>query len=562
MKLSKLIYAGLLFSTALVSCKKFDNLMDNPNSVAPSFANADLLLNNAQINFTGVYTSISDIGAELVRQQHMYGPLYNNAYTPTSFDGIWSNAYTGVIKSIDAMLPIALQQKKYIQAGMGQVLKAYTLGTLTDVFGDIPASEADLGASNLTPAADHGVDVYKQVFTLLDSAIANFGKSGAGAGPTNDLFYGGDKTKWVKAAKSLKLKFLLQIRLVDPTVVSKITALVTDNDLVNTTADDFVFKYSTNLSAPNSRHPHYNNNYNNASSGSNSVGDYIANYFMWAVGVEKTGALSNLDPRRRFYFYRQRTNYADVNEQTCECSTENRPNHYSDEMPFCLVYSSGGYWGRDHGDNSGIPPDGSYRTTWGVYPAGGEFDASQGTSVNYNRGGKGAGIDPIWISAFTYFAQAEAAQALNITVNGDARSLLEKGVRASIAKVTGFPATVGVTVQTSLVPTTAAIQAYVDKVLQLYDGATSNDEKLNVIMKEYYLACWGNGIEPYNNYRRTGCPNNLQPVKSNPTPGFFIRSFSYPSVYVNRNINAPSQKRPGQEANKVFWDTNPDGFIK
>jgi hypothetical protein len=120
-----------------------------------------------------------------------------------------------------------------------------------------------------------------------------------------------------------------------------------------------------------------------------------------------------------------------------------------------------------------------------------------------------------------------------------------------------FPATVGITVPAARVPTTAAIQAYVDKVLELYDAAATNSDKLNVIMKEYYLALWGNGIESYNNYRRTGMPKNMQP-NLNPTPGPFLRSMPYPGSFANRNNNVTQKTTTNV---KVFWDTNPDNLF-
>lgn len=560
MKYNKL-FILILSISILGGCKKLDDLLVNPNSVDPSLANVDLLLNQAQISFTSVYTTASDFGGQLTRQQQMFGPLYNNAYSPTSFDGMWTTAYTGVIKNTDALLPIAIKQKKYTQAGIAQVLQAYTYGTMVDLFGDIPSSEADQGVAILNPKVDKGADVYKRIQIILDSAIGNFSKSGAAAGPTNDLFYKGNKAKWISAAKTLKLKFYIQTRLVDNTVSDKIKTLLTENNLINNEVQDFVFRYGSQNNTPDSRHPHYASNYNNSNAGSNSVNDFIANYFMWVVAVEKsgTGAVTSLDPRRRYYFYRQRTNYADANVASTPCTIEIKPGHYGVEMPFCLVGL--GYWGRDHGDASGTPPDGPLRTAWGMYPAGGEFDASQGTSVDNTRGGKGAGIDPIWISSFTYFLQAEAAQTLGLTINGDARTLLKKGIEASIAKVINFPATLNYTVPASFIPSQANIDTYVNTVLANYDTA-NNSQKLDIIMREYYIASWGNGTEAYNNYRRTGSPNNMQPVKTTPNPGLFIRSFSYPSVYVNRNINAPAQKNPGVAANKVFWDTNPDNFIK
>jgi len=48
-------------------------------------------------------------------------------------------------------------------------------------------------------------------------------------------------------------------------------------------------------------------------------------------------------------------------------------------------------------------------------------------------------------------------------------------------------------------------------------------------------------------------PNNFQFAKL-PDPGSYIRSFLYPSTYINLNKNAGAQNTPDK---KVFWDTNP-----
>jgi len=554
----KLIIIATVF---LSSCqKKLNSLLQSPNGPDLSTANVDLLLNTTQLRFASFYNTTNDFGAELTRQHQWYGPLYNNGYTPNSFDGIWTTAYSGVIKHANKVIELASNEKKYVQSGIAKVLKAYTFGTLVDYFGDVPYTEAALGAESLNPQADGGASVYTAIFTLLDSAIADFNKTGAGSAPTNDLFYSGSTTKWKKIAKTLKLKFYTQIRLVDNSATAKIQELLTENDLITATANDFEFKYGTNINSPDARHPNYASSYTS----NRTSGGFIANYFMWTVVAQKSGGVvSSLDPRRRFYFYRQRTNFADVNEQTCSCAFENVPGHYPsvpDETPFCLV--GAGYWGRDHGDNSGIPPDGQLRTAWGIYPAGGQMDENQGVSVNLSVGGKGAGISPIWLSFFTSFLEAEIALKLGITTAGTPRALLESGIRASIAKVIGFPTTIGVTVSSTYLPTTSAIDTYVTTVLNEYDAATTDDERLEVIMREYYIALWGNGVEAYNNYRRTGMPSNMQLTKTTSSPGYFPRSQYYPSVFINRNINAPEQKNIGTAPNKVFWDTNPDDFVK
>lgn len=547
--------------------KQFDPLLNNPNYPSPSTADVDLYLNSVQLNFVNFFEGVSAYGAQLSRQQFWGGPQYSNAYQPATFDGIWTTAYTGVLSNANSLIPLAEAQQKYIQAGIAKVLKAYTICTLVDVFGDVPYSEANLGDANTNPHVDASATIYANGLALLDSAIADFNKTGAVKVPS-DLFYNGSASKWITLANTLKLKYYMQTRLVDNTVPAKIQALMTTNNLINSASQDFAFQYGKNLASPDSRNPHYGNNYVN----SGGPGDYLSNYFMWKVTAQKyNGSVTLLnspastvgDPRARFYFYRQVLNSASFTQTTVPCAyLPNPPAWYPsvpDQTPFCYVGK--GYFGRDFGDNSGSSPDGNFRTTWGIYPAGGEFDQNQAASVTLGMGSGGNGISPIWLSSYTYFLEAEAALTLGITVNGTPDQLLAQGINASISKVINFPTAIGYNIPSNYMPTTTQVSNYVNSVLTNY-AAANTAGKLDIIESEYYIALWGNGVEPYNNIRRTGSPKDVQIAVATPTPGFFMRSFFYPSVFVNRNQNAPAQKTPGVAANKVFWDNNPDNFIK
>lgn len=567
MRYLKFIYIILSFGVITSCSKRFDNLLNDPNGPTPDAADVDAFLNQAQISFSGFYTAASDFGGALSRQQALTsGVLYENVHSPQTFDGIWTTAYTGIVKHVDALIPLAEAQKKYQQEGIAKLLKAYAMATLVDDFGDVPYSEANKGVDNINPKADGGQDIYNSLFALIDDAIANLNNpdQDSKATPKTDLFYNGDIDKWTAFANTLKLKLYMQERLVKD-VSSDISALEGDNNLINSSSQDFQFSYGKNLSSPDTRHPHYVSNY--LGGGAN---DYISNDFMYRMLAKKTGGVvSSLDPRRRYYFYRQVGDYSAADQTTCQCVSQTRPSWYIGGMPFCLVEpkASGiGYWGRDHGDNSGVGPDNYDRTSWGLYPAGGKFDESTFSSLSSTGlGAGGKGIDPIWLSSYTYFLEAEAAITLDITTNGDARSLLEKGIRESIAKVLGFPAQIGFSIiaDTNYNRNTPyKINTYVNFVLANYDAATNDDDRLNIIMEEYAFALWGNGIEPYNNLRRTGKPENLQYMVFTANPGFFVRSFFYPAVFVDNNSNAPTQKTPGTGVQKVFWDNNPDNFIK
>src|SRR5262249_42923465 len=118
------------------------------------------------------------------------------------------------------------------------------------------------------------------------------------------------------------------------------------------------------------------------------------------------------------------------------------PPWYPSSSPYCVL--DGGWWGRDHGNNEGTGPDLLVKSIWGVYPAGGAFDYDQNTSIGQSPGrevgAKGLGIEPIFLSSFTYFLQAEAALTLGTT--GNAEDLLVQGISASFDKVADYPGSI------------------------------------------------------------------------------------------------------------------------
>lgn len=92
-------------------------------------------------------------------------------------------------------------------AGIARVLLAHNLSFATQAWGDIPYSEAFLGADNLTPVYDSQESIFATIQTLLDSAIVNFQANPTGVIPGgDDLFFSGDLDSWIATARSLKAR--------------------------------------------------------------------------------------------------------------------------------------------------------------------------------------------------------------------------------------------------------------------------------------------------------------------------------------------------------------------
>ena len=543
------------------SCDTFElNLTDDPNYLTPSQADVNFFLNSLQEDFvrqidgdadydnndnwqSGGATygdGLSIFGAELTRMYNMgstQSSTYASAYQANDGDDEWINAYQGILADIKAMMPLAEENEMYKHIAIAQFIQAYVFSAMVDFFGDIPYTEAIQGSENLNPNVDSGASIYEACLVLLDEAIANFGKTAIN--PAVDLYYNKNYTKWIKAANTLKMRLYFQRRLVDNTAVSKIEAILASGNYISSTADDFQFNWpATSATGPDTRHPRYGLNY--TPTGGNT---YMSNWFMNLMMV-------NNDPRIRYYFYRQTpaTPGAEIepNEQLLQCSPQAAPAHYvAGGFTFC--YLNNGYWGRDHGDTDGIPPDGLLRTTVGVYPAGGRFDDDSFDEITSGQGAGGNGITPILTASWVDFMRAELAlDAGNAPL---AKTYMQAGTTKSITKVMSFLSR-DPGADTSYAPTQDDVDDYMKSIGDAFDAGNTT-KKWNILGEQFFVAAYGNGIETYNFYRRTGYPTTLQPNLA-PNPGSFVMTLWYPSNVVNTNSNI-SQKP--DVAQPVFWCT-------
>ena len=562
MKFKNILLPTLTLAILVSACGLTElDLLNDPSEVTADNVELDLLYNNVVKEFADFVDEISDETMPYVRMTAMSGGFqYNNQDGPGDFNFLWSQAYNNLMPDINLVLELAGEQGFTVHTGSAKIMKAYVIMSLVDVFGDIPYSEAFQGIANPSPKADDDEAVYGIALSLLDEAIAEL--ANPVSPPNFDPYYGGDATGWIKLANTLKLRYHVQTRLVGGSA-SEINALL--DKVISSASEDFEFPYGldrqTDPAIPDSRHPYYQDGYENG-----GPSWYMSNYMMWQMILEK----GLVDPRVRYYFRRQDAFEDNENQFTLECQAAPYPLHWADGYPWCTASGDfvdidnnfGGYWGRNHGDASGIPPDDLKRTAWGLYPGGGAFDNIPDiidgedpednpfqVSNSGTDGARGQGIQPIVLTSYVHFLRSEAA--LMMGTNDDPRVQLEAAVRASIAKVMSF-SSVG-TVDPAYEPTSDDVEAYVAKVLEMYDNAADDDGRLNVIMGEFRLALHGMGLDAFNAYRRTGKPEGMEPTfQANPGP--FPRTFWYPADYVNRNSSASQRADLTQ---RVFWDTNP-----
>jgi len=566
------------------NCETIDlNQTENPSQISEDLLDPVYTFNYVQLQLPDFIESANSFTQRVTRQMAMTGGnTYNNAFQPVSFNNNWNTGYN-ILNAIKIMEPRAIQNRETYALGAAKVIRVYVLLTMVDMYGNIPYSEALQGSANLNPKFDNSADIYRGLLSELDAAITVLNEPNFSDSKIQDLYYSGPND-WIKLANTLKLKMYCTARLAPAefgvTNLNEAIQNVVTAGIIDETSEDFAFRYGNSRFTPNTRHPLYNDQYEAGG------GAYIANYIMWAMTFEKyftsliTTSAGGVDPRTSFYFYRQDENPADEDNFTLPITT--RPDHYDDfkyrsfytfppsigdrpltpflvsnwvGIPIQRNLPANGFWGRDHGDNSGIPPDASKRTVGGQYPIGGAYGPFGNVQSGGDKGALGRGITPMILSSYVHFMLAEAIQ-VGINISGlTAVGEFEEGIRQSIKKTVNFIPDYNYANSPGAVKPVPEIlldqeDAYVTWMLGKFNGVgTSSDYKLELIIKEYFIAAWGNGIEPYNAYRRTGFPSNFQPTRESASGDYFSTAL-YPANSTVTNTNAPVNSR----TKKVFWD--------
>ena len=191
-------------------------------------------------------------------------------------NGQWDNLYRAMAYFEDAR-KTALKEGNNNLAAVSLIMKAYTAQQVSDMWGDIPYTEAfQLDESGiLNPVFDSHEKVYTTILSELAQAnsLLNPAETAIGVG---DFIYGGDVNKWKKFANSIRLRVAMRMSLVSPQaaaqVIGQILGNSTTSPVMETNNDNAYMRWpgiSTNniepwrarLGAPTNKQDQYRTNH-------------------------------------------------------------------------------------------------------------------------------------------------------------------------------------------------------------------------------------------------------------------------------------------------------------
>lgn len=209
----------------LTSCS--DSYMEdlNTDNTKTPTAEPAYQLTFALLSTYGSFASMEAVRSYIAPYTQMYGGSWNSAnqgganlYKSDVSQSLWNVHYQNGIKNlVDA--EYNCKDDKAMQGAI-RLHKAYLFNILTDVYGDIPVSQAGKASHEgiITPKYDKQEDIYKYLFDEIDASIDLFRQdlNSLTLKKADVTSMGGDVKMWIRYANALKMRLAMRISDVDP----------------------------------------------------------------------------------------------------------------------------------------------------------------------------------------------------------------------------------------------------------------------------------------------------------------------------------------------------------
>ena len=512
--------AVVALSTFSCNRDKFLDVNTSPNS--PSVITMPLLFTSAVV-YTG-FVATNDLSrATALFVQHKAGLAnqmadYDRYNIRGSFDNQWNGElYGGSLINSQTLIDLAVTKNSPAYGGIAKLLKAYNFSVVTDMYGDVPYSQALKGKDNQHPRYDKQEDIYKgnsalgilSLIDLVKEGLADLDKpTSFKPGTADDPVYGktaNNIAQWKKVGNTLLLKFANTLSKKEPALAAALINQAAAGAFTSN-ADDFEVPFG---SASGNQNPLYSFNF------VNRTGDQmLSQRLLDSMRVRN-------DLRLPFYFTPTPTPTGVTNPTGTVTTLPGQPiivNGVS--TPTFLTFT--GY--QNGGTASGLTvPVLANRSRYNIYIRGNSGEAPARLLTNVQR----------------LFILAEAALTLpGITVAGTAQSLYQDAIRASMIKA-------GVT--------DAEVTAYFAANPKVANLSGTTEQKRNQIITEKWISWVGNGLEAYNDYRRTGYPRLAPALNPAGDDGILPQRFALPLSELTANAGAEGQDVNIRTSVPVWW---------
>lgn len=222
--MTSLVAASLVAGLTACDNEKLTQVNVNPNQ--PEKVQSQTLFTNATLStMQTLRGSTFEHGLGALWAQHyaeiQYAEADVNNPRGSTVEGLWNTLYADPLQDYTQILTQSASSPSVV--GPTLTMRAFLVEEMTDLWGDMPFTEASKGSTNLTPKYDPQAVIYDSLFASLTKAASI--TTGAGEallaadpvyGQAAGLTASAQAAKWVKLANSLHARAALRISQADP----------------------------------------------------------------------------------------------------------------------------------------------------------------------------------------------------------------------------------------------------------------------------------------------------------------------------------------------------------
>ena len=518
MKYKQLAVLAIALASVFTSCdKNFEDINIDPTKLTPDNMNYNYLFTSAELITAGnsdgnayedwrnnlIYAScmiqhLASATGYWAGDKYTYNSGYNSAY--------WDANYNNSIRNIVDVIENIKDKPEYTNFyNIARIFKVFQFQRMTDMFGDVPYSQAGLGytQSITAPVYDKQEAIYDDMLNELQTAATALDASATNTVSDADQVYHGDVDKWKKFAYSEMVRVAMRLSKVNPTKAEQWVKIAYAGGVFTSNDDNALLQHEDMPWNP------------------------LTNGNAWVLdGVDPAAAKisesfmnilkSTSDPRLKYI----------ATVATDPSNTDDK----GDNDPAIQIGMPNGY------DRGGAATDISNAPN---FPG----DVNKYSIVNRNTFAKPTAPTFFLTYAETKLLLAEAAQ--RGWISADAATLYNEGTAAAIMQLN----------ETGASLTEGDVNTY------LTANPFNAAKALEQINTQYYIVTFMDEYEAWANWRRSGYPV-LKPVNyfGNVTNGTIPRRFTYPTsepaVNGENYGSAVSGLKDGDKmTSRVWWDT-------
>ena len=262
--MKQLINKLLLFTLVFVfgtACGDFDDLNVDPNE--PTEIATANLVTQAMFRVADTYWS-RDMNFEyaMLLVQHFAQDEYTeeSRYNlgAADFDNGWFLFYASGLADLrtakdrivaDASLSDAVRAN---QLAVVSIIESFAFQVVTDIWGDVPYSQALDPLTYEQPVYDDQSEIYSSLISTVSSAVSSITVGTNGFSASEDIIFGGDMDGWQKFGNALLLRMGMRIADVNSTLASSTVSAALAGNIIASTAEEanLIFLVNDDLANP------------------------------------------------------------------------------------------------------------------------------------------------------------------------------------------------------------------------------------------------------------------------------------------------------------------------